>query len=337
MMWSFTLLLANFAFSVISTQETCDKDSCQSYFSDVEWSGTIQDLDKWLENQKSRKTVTFCNADSKIAANSKNLRQFSPISEPFQCPEIGSLVDFQGNLKNNLPHGKGRFHVLKLPKKQPPNSNCYELLNIIGSLHGKFQNGKLNGRGEIVYEDDETILEGNFFKGILNGKVRLFTNQDWLLFVGQFEAGLPHGPFWIFSRFYNQFIFMHFEHGKIFEEEVILYSPEEKKLLKGKMVENSFLKDAKEVKISKIGQYNCLQVIKTEEIEGHQTKQEDLIRLPVKIFSSIKDQRILIRPGKLLYYNRVAKTGSQSFTRLLFEMGKKHGYLMKVHRVIYYS
>ena len=29
----------------------------------------------------------------------------------------------------------------------------------------------------------------------------------------------------------------------------------------------------------------------------------------------------------MLYYNRVAKTGSQSITRLLFELGKKHGYL----------
>ena len=30
----------------------------------------------------------------------------------------------------------------------------------------------------------------------------------------------------------------------------------------------------------------------------------------------------------MLYYNRVAKTGSQSITRLLFDLGKKHGYLL---------
>ena len=37
-----------------------------------------------------------------------------------------------------------------------------------------------------------------------------------------FFTGLPHGPFWIYSRFFEQMVFVHFENGELVPENVVL-------------------------------------------------------------------------------------------------------------------
>ena len=37
-----------------------------------------------------------------------------------------------------------------------------------------------------------------------------------------FFTGLPHGPFWIYSRFFEQMVFVHFDNGELVPENVVL-------------------------------------------------------------------------------------------------------------------
>ena len=54
--------------------------------------------------------------------------------------------------------------------------------------------------------------------------------------------------------------------------------------------------------------------------------EKNVIKLPVSIGISSSKTKITIRPSKMLYFNRVAKTGSQSFTHLLVTLGPKLGF-----------
>ena len=47
---------------------------------------------------------------------------------------------------------------------------------------------------------------------------------------------------------------------------------------------------------------------------------------PYRINSDLNLQRIMIRPAKILFYNRVAKAGSQSITALFHALKKKNGF-----------
>ena len=87
--------------------------------------------------------------------------------------------------------------------------------------------------------------------------------------------GLPHGPFWIHSRFFQQFIFVHFDNGKLVPEEVVLIDPQDKGFgIKGKLVNATFLQNPIKVRINGIGEHNCLQVIKTTELPEEEVNNQ---------------------------------------------------------------
>ena len=50
------------------------------------------------------------------------------------------------------------------------------------------------------------------------------------------------------------------------------------------------------------------------------------MRLPFSITIQKESHQIIIKSAKMLYFNRVAKTGSQSFTHLLIKQGEKLGF-----------
>ena len=56
---------------------------------------------------------------------------------------------------------------------------------------------------------------------------------------------------------------------------------------------------------------------------GH---KDEVIRLPIKVVEMFGQQKIMIRPSQIMYFNRVAKTGSQSFIKLFFTLAPKLGY-----------
>ena len=78
------------------------------------------------------------------------------------------------------------------------------------------------------------------------------------------------------------------------------------------------------------GQYKCIQVIRVKADEKEMLK---IMRLPMKILVNLEQQRVFIRPSKMLYFNRLAKTGSQSFGKLLFKLGQKHKFVFVPKRM----
>ena len=82
-----------------------------------------------------------------------------------------------------------------------------------------------------------------------------------------FFVGLPHGPSWIYSRFHEKFVFVHFNQGQLVPDDVIMINEKNFQFgIKGKLVNSTFLQNVVNVRIDSIGDHNCLQVIKTTEI-----------------------------------------------------------------------
>merc|ERR1712241_379966 len=60
--------------------------------------------------------------------------------------------------------------------------------------------------------------------------------------------------------------------------------------------------------------------------EDPEVKPQRPLRLPFSINIEQSSHQIIIKPSKILYFNRVAKTGSQSFIHLLKKQGEKLGF-----------
>ena len=85
---------------------------------------------------------------------------------------------------------------------------------------------------------------------------------------------------------------------------------------------------AQEMSSVVFGESNCLQVIQVPIIEN-QDEAESSLRLPMKVFAIPEEQRIMIRPSKIMNFNRVAKTGSIGLAHLLVELGLKLDFRIK--------
>ena len=307
------------------SEQVCDKESCNlhpifDYQSKVDWTDRIQPLWKWLHSQKNIKAITFCKEDAKETINAMAPR---PFMGPIDCSKVNGLnfVKFEGNFdQDKLLKGQGRVINLRLPEKATGN-NCFDLLPSIMNIHGRFVKGQLDGKATIIY-NDETKLEATFFNGVIHGKVRLFAKHDELQGTGLYENGLPHGPFWFVYE--KQYVQVHFDKGRVVEDNVIMVDHENEWAMIGKLVNNTYLIDVRNIDIDWIGDYKCLQVIRVPtDLSGEPSKTR--VKLPVKIIPMLAEQKIMVRPSKIMYFNRVAKTGSQSFIKLFKLLGNMLG------------
>ena len=57
-----------------------------------------------------------------------------------------------------------------------------------------------------------------------------------------------------------------------------------------------------------IGKTDCLCIV-TVSNEKETTIKEEVVRMPIKIIARPEEQRILVRPSKMLFFTRIAKTG----------------------------
>ena len=70
----------------------------------------------------------------------------------------------------------------------------------------------------------------------------------------------------------------------------------------GTLLNDTYLKDAQKIDIDRIGEYNCLNLINIPH-ELHNGPKQTL-RLPIKIVAMPNEQRVMIRPAKILFFNR---------------------------------
>ena len=164
-------------------------------------------------------------------------------------------------------------------------------------------------------------MKGCFQRGTIQGKVLLFNNQKVLQGVGIYKNGLAHGPFWFCYENYHFLI--HFQNGRHLQENVVVLDSDKNNARNGRLVNDTHLIiDSKPIDF-KVAKYKSLHIIKGE--NEHQ-KQKGLMKMPIRIVSMPQEQRIMVKPSNVLYFNRVAKTGSYSFMTLLSVLGKNHGF-----------
>eukprot|EP00095_Tigriopus_kingsejongensis_P009155 maker-scaffold798_size95657-snap-gene-0.19 protein:Tk09155 transcript:maker-scaffold798_size95657-snap-gene-0.19-mRNA-1 annotation:"GK19630" len=213
------------------------------------------------------------------------------------------------------------------------NSCCLNLKEGIAFFSGRFSRGGTpTGKGRIEFEHDQHTMEGNTFQGKFHGKVTQQSRTGDLNYVGTFEYGLAHGPGWIFSHEPQRdgMVFLWFDQGKAVTHPTV-YLSGDGKMWMGTLTNSSVLVNAKEIQIKRAADYKCVLVldVTTAKIAANSPTIPKL-RLPVVIRTFPKLGRVLVRNGKTLIFNRIAKTGSQSITELLMQLKKRNGIKLEV-------
>ena len=310
------------------TEEFCKKDSCYNYmhpilnyqYSNVEWINQTKTFWKWLNSDKNMPIATFCNDNANIMVDENAQR---PLVGPKDCSKVNGMnfVKFEGKFdKDKMLVGQGRAIALQRPEKITGN-NCFDILPSILSIHGAFVKAQINGKATIHYNDD-TKMKVTFVNGVIQGKVYLFAKHDELQGIGVYENGLPHGPFWFMYE--EHYVFVHFIRGHIYEENVLVTNHGSEWAMLGRVLNNTYLVDARNIKIGWIGNYKCMPVIRIP-TELSLDPLKSRMKLPIKIFPMLAEQKVMVRPSKIMYFNRVAKTGSQSFIKLFQILGDRLG------------
>ena len=121
------------------------------------------------------------------------------------------------------------------------------------------------------------------------------------------------------------FIQVHFNEGKIVPENTLLVDFEAEWAILGTLVNGSHLLNPLKIELDWVGEYNCMQVLRIpKEISGEPLDHK--VKLPSTILGLPESQRVMVKPSKMMFFNRVAKTGSQSIIHLLVTLGEKLGY-----------
>ena len=292
------------------------------YQHNVTWTNKSDVLWEWI-NKLER--VKFNKLTMNLQNECPNLRNISSIIEgPLRnCIDMKNHAILIGNFKfdkNKIPSGKGKLVQKDYRDRTKPSSNvCYKLLSSIKKVSGNFVGGKLNGKGKIHYLD-QTEMVANFQCGIIHGPVLIWNKHHILQAIGSYQNGMAHGPFWVMQD--SIYVQVHFENGYLIAENVIVLDLDRKKATIGTLRDQNHLDQVRNI-VVETGQFNEIRVIK---VPTFQISQENSMKLPMKIIALPSEQRIMIRPSRILYFNRVAKTGSLNMIILFQSLGVHLGY-----------
>ena len=87
------------------------------------------------------------------------------------------------------------------------------------------------------------------------------------------------------------------------------------------------LENVRDYRINQIGKYNSIYVLQEEKFT-YPTNISHM--LPIVIEGRPCQKRIMVTPSKILYFPRIAKTGSRTFIEILRSLGKSLGYVVDV-------
>ena len=130
---------------------------------------------------------------------------------------------------------------------------------------------------------------------------------------------MPDGPFWLLNE--HQFIQINISKGHIIPKDVILADTKSRTAVIGNLENNTYLTNTREIMNIMFEQSSCLNLIKLSSVNETIKRDKPNIRLPLKVYSLFDEHRIMIRPSKILNFNRVAKTGSVGIAHLLADLG----------------
>ena len=254
---------------------------------------------------------------------------------PFPCHGQQNKVQLEGRLKfdkEGKVTGKGKVSQEFTPKTVPLRSpqrteSCYALNVSVTKIKGQFSKGKLQGKGILTY-NDKTKMEANFHQNIVHGPVLIRNKHNTIQALGYYENGQAHGPFWFIHD--STFLQVHFCHGETVEENVILVDADTRHVDIGTLQNGTFLKNVRRISEIETEKYLSIVTVKIPPndslIQLNNQTQPWAVKLPLKIIAIPSNQRLIVRPSRIMYFNRVAKTGTLSMLMLMKSLGVHLGY-----------
>ncbi len=127
----------------------------------------------------------------------------------------------------------------------------------------------------------------------------------------------------------QQLRFLSFPQTTFISPQAALVSPDFQTVTVGRLVNGTFLSDPVDVNVKKTGEVSCIRAL---DLKGAKKRKKQLhkgrklLRLPavVKPMPAGRGVPLLVRSGKTVVFNRVAKTGSQSIAELLVQLKKRN-------------
>ncbi len=212
------------------------------------------------------------------------------------------------------------------------SDGCLVFSDGYSAFSGKFKRGGVpTGNAKATFSYDLGTIEGSVSEdsgGSFEGKTRIFhrDGSDKLQFVGLYSGGRPSGPGWIlpFDPARDGVVYATFKHGQI-DGEVVHIGPSLQRAFSGRLINGSWIEDPREVKIVAVEEARCVKSLRFADLADDDEERPSYSphRLPVFIATQPDVGRVIVRSAKTLIFNRVAKTGSQSFAELLVQLEKQ--------------
>ena len=314
---------------------SCNKTDCHFVFDHEEdmkcENESLTSLWDWLDGLENLKLKDIA-TNMSLFENTIN-DQNPLLNGPYSCNQQQNMVQFEGTFKkgkDGLMTGKGKvYHKSKTPRSSPNEDLCYTLDKSVTQIKGRFAKGKLQGRGTITY-NDKTKMEANFHQNIVHGPVLVTNKHKTIQAVGYYLNGQAHGPFWFIYE--STFVQVHFCHGELLERNVILADSDTRQVKIGTLQNGNILKNVEKLLEFEIRKYLKTISVKVPshyssrlEVNDH-THSPVVLELPMKIIAIPSNRRLIIRPSRIMYFNRVAKTGTFYLLHLMKSLGLHLGY-----------
>ena len=292
------------------------------YQDSIDWNrcGVGHSIWSWLQSNQWESQREVTTVDSITSCHQMETRSSPP---RYPMVRVRRPTQFTGDIVINTDDNDNQLFELIQPK--------------LKEIRGHLINGVLV-RGTVVFKDDNSKLVGDFDQNCLEGKVFIYSDNSNLMAVGMYQDGVPHGPFWIMPWIVtssSQYMFLHFFRGQLIPDNTVLFDVRSRFAMMGTLVNGSILDQAQLVEVDQVGLYrDIIPVIKLPPWDAKERCQR--LQSPYKIFYDASNQRVLVRPSRLMYYNRIAKTGSISMVELLRKLGQKNGYTV-IHKAMRYE
>ena len=319
----FSCIILGFSYEA----NTYDYEAQFEYQDDLNWNNNIFEFRLWLKLMSNPERSITCEFEENHKFDEhidikKSFTLMKPLMGPYPCKNGTSSVRYIGKLnEENNPIGHGKVLVLD-NNKTIEQIICYDLRPDIERIDGNFENGILNGPAIIEYKSLDN-MQVTFSNGTIEGIVRRFDKAGNFEMIGNYYHGVPDGPFWMRNTYKTTFTFIHFDMGQIIPNNVALVDISTNSGSIGELVNGSYLQHAQDMQVNWYADYKCLKVIALPSKDHSKPMNNATIKLPIYIESTLNDQNVLIHPSDFLYFNRVAKTGSTAFTKLIQILGKK--------------
>ena len=276
------------------------------------------DIHSWLKSQEEQHGKINCKQDGQPSSE-KSVR-FVELSR--SACESRNHIKFTGQLDSfMLPKG---FGTIVVKESRTSTSKCLVLPTNVEKIQSNFINSLPHGRTTVHFRDG-TFFVANCFEGVLHGFFKQFREDGTLQVVGRFDHGVVNGPVWLISHDFNQdgALLLHIVSDGEVQEEAIFFQTAEKLFFKGQISkQQNVLINATANEATATTFDGCVLVPKTLEQSTTQKRQDfyfpikfNLNRLPFDVYRS-----------KFLFFNRVAKAGSQNLINLMVNLENMNGY-----------